>query len=281
VVLFVLATATGVADAWSARPDAWPLFAICVLLVQVYFSAAVEKLRSSGLRWADGHVLHWAMIQHWLWSRERVPAMRLPSVFLRAGSTAALLLEAASPLALASRVSGCAFALVGLSLHVTTSFALSIHYFFIYPTYCAVLALLFGAATPIWTDAYGIVFVYVLAGLLVAVTLARRRFWPFDIYPMYSAAPPAPIVAHRLAIDHRDARVWWWCTPLSNDLERISQLLDQWAVGDATTETAQPIVTAALSLAAPGSDATAVRIVRRAWDSGALVETSVATLPLA
>lgn len=40
-----------------------------LLTVQAYFSAGLQKLRRSGLRWADGETLQTHLWEHWLWSR--------------------------------------------------------------------------------------------------------------------------------------------------------------------------------------------------------------------
>jgi hypothetical protein len=67
IVLLVLAAAPSLNASFQAPSPLWPIFLIQLAVVQMYFSAGVQKLRSGGLNWCDGESLRAYLIKHYLW----------------------------------------------------------------------------------------------------------------------------------------------------------------------------------------------------------------------
>lgn len=167
------------------------------------------------------------------------------------------------------------FALTAAAFHAANSWILRIHYHLIYPALTAGICLW---VTPplLWFS--GIpdrAATALLALLLCGVTATGRRLWPFDRYPMYSAAPPGPIVTHRLELVDARGIPQWWKTGLSSDLERICQLFNQRQGQDPA-----PVIKAALQLSnTPPETVRFARIHRRECPGNArCIQTLVHTM---
>lgn len=67
IVLFILLFSPSI-DAQLDQPTTgWSILLVKIVLAQIYFSAGMQKLRRTGLRWADGRSLQAYFIDHYLW----------------------------------------------------------------------------------------------------------------------------------------------------------------------------------------------------------------------
>lgn len=273
VILLLLCLSPGICPGSSDATARWPILAAGIILVQVYLSAGIEKLRHEGFGWARGRVLQWALIDHELWSADNPRRLITSPGLFASASAIALIFELTVPLALTSPPVAAGYAVLGILFHLANSRLLRIHYYFIYPAYAAVPAFLIHDNGPWFDGSYGVVIVLALTGILTVVTVTGRQWWPFDKYPMYATAPPGPIFAHRLELTDTNGTVRWWRTTVSSDLERICQLLNRSAAdGDM-----KPVIEAALLLSGtPVSSISHARVYRREFSpAGSLIQTLI------
>ena len=82
IVLLVLLFAPAIGGPLTQAGALWPLSLIKIAVVQMYFSAAAQKLRHTGLRWCNGESLRAYLIEHYLWgdTTHALKLARLPRV---------------------------------------------------------------------------------------------------------------------------------------------------------------------------------------------------------
>jgi hypothetical protein len=111
-------------------------------LSMVYLSAGFEKLRTAGIRWADGQSLRAYLLEHYLYS-ERPQALwlaRRPGL-CRWMSTCVLIWELSFWLILLVPALTWIYVLFGLGFHVSASITFRIHFWIYFcPAYLAFLA---------------------------------------------------------------------------------------------------------------------------------------------
>lgn len=76
LVLLILLVSPNTGRPLDAPATLWELVLVKIALAQVYFSAAVQKLKQAGLKWADGTPLQSSLMNNYLWSDSK------PALFL-------------------------------------------------------------------------------------------------------------------------------------------------------------------------------------------------------
>jgi hypothetical protein len=67
IVLFVLLFAPSINGTLDNNTPQFPIILIKIAIAQMYFSAGLQKLRRTGLRWCNGESLQAYLIDHYLW----------------------------------------------------------------------------------------------------------------------------------------------------------------------------------------------------------------------
>ncbi len=114
----------------SARVDGgWPLVAIRLSIAFVYFGLGIEKLRSTGWRWASGRALRWYLVEHYAWGRFR-PARLLVNrpAMLRLLSSVTLGMQLLAPLIVLGGWFPAVHGLVALGFHLSTQIFMGIYF---------------------------------------------------------------------------------------------------------------------------------------------------------
>ena len=68
IVLFILLASPSLNKPLSAPSTGWEILLIKIALVQVYFSAGVQKLSRSGMAWFNGKYLQAYLLENYLWT---------------------------------------------------------------------------------------------------------------------------------------------------------------------------------------------------------------------
>lgn len=66
-VLFVLLFAPSISEPLNQPSTLFPMILIKIVIAHMYFSAALQKIRNSGLKWYDGQSLRAYLLEHYLW----------------------------------------------------------------------------------------------------------------------------------------------------------------------------------------------------------------------
>lgn len=66
-ILFVLLFAPSITESLNQPAPTFPIILIKIAIAQMYFSAAIQKLLNSGLKWYDGRSLQAYLVEHYLW----------------------------------------------------------------------------------------------------------------------------------------------------------------------------------------------------------------------
>lgn len=129
IVLLILLFSPGVDQPLAQPTTNWPVVLVRIALAQMYFSAAVQKLRASGWQWADGRNLQAYLVNQYLWSDLKW-AMRLAHFprACRALSIGLVGFEMSFLLILFFPSLSLPYALAGLAFHAGTSVVMRIEY---------------------------------------------------------------------------------------------------------------------------------------------------------
>jgi hypothetical protein len=76
IVLLILLVSPSLSESLSSQSTHWELVLIKLALIQVYLSAAMEKLRQSGAKWINGKFLRAYLLENYLWA-DRPAALTL------------------------------------------------------------------------------------------------------------------------------------------------------------------------------------------------------------
>lgn len=137
LVLLVLGLVAWVPPEWRLSVEGAGVFTLKLLVAQMYFSAGLMKLFTSGPRWADGATLRSKLVQYHL--RYRHPLARwLAEEPRRSGSLAlaVLLFELTFWLVLPFPVLAWLYLPAGILFHVGTAVTMRIHYWiYVVPVY--------------------------------------------------------------------------------------------------------------------------------------------------
>ncbi|MFB9840821.1 hypothetical protein [Mucilaginibacter ginsenosidivorans] len=71
IVLLILLLSPSLDKSLAAPSTGWELLLVKIALVQVYFSAGLQKLTRSGLRWVNGKSLQAYLMENYLWSDKK------------------------------------------------------------------------------------------------------------------------------------------------------------------------------------------------------------------
>lgn len=67
IVLIILIVSPSINASFEEPVLLWPLWLVKISIVQMYFSAGLQKLRRAGVKWIDGQSLQKYMVDHYLW----------------------------------------------------------------------------------------------------------------------------------------------------------------------------------------------------------------------
>ena len=129
LVLLVLLFAPGTGGPLTQETPQWPLWLIKIGVAQMYFSAAVQKLRHAGWRWCNGRSLRAYLMDHYLWgdSELALKLARLPGVCM-ALSSVILVFELTFFLILLWPQLTLIYVVVGIAFHLSTALTMRINY---------------------------------------------------------------------------------------------------------------------------------------------------------
>jgi hypothetical protein len=141
VVLATLALAEGTGAGLDEPAARWPLVLVTVVVVQVYVSSAVQKLRHAGPRWARGAELSDALVRHHLWAdRPLAWALAGRPRLCRVVATGMLVFEMTTPLVLVWPWLAVPYLMTGVLFHVGSGLIMGIHYLpYLGPSYLAIV----------------------------------------------------------------------------------------------------------------------------------------------
>lgn len=117
------------------------VFLLQLSVVQMYVSSGLQKLRGSGVRWADGKTLQTIFVQYAAWSDNKLALSigRRP-LFCKVLSFATLLFECTFWIILVFPELTIPYVIAGFLFHFGTSLALKIHYIYYFiPVYAWLL----------------------------------------------------------------------------------------------------------------------------------------------
>ncbi len=142
IVILILFFAPGLAQPLAQPTPVWSLFLVKVSLVQIYFSAGLQKLRRSGWQWSDGCSLQAYLAEHYLWADTRLAWWLTQRLWLcRWLSRLTLIFELSVGLILVFPSLTFGFALSGILFHLGTGLTMRIHYLiYISPVYTIFIA---------------------------------------------------------------------------------------------------------------------------------------------
>jgi hypothetical protein len=152
IVILVLLFAPGTGRPLTQETPVWPLWLIKIAVVQMYFSAAFQKLRHSGLRWCNGMSLRAYLMDHYLWgdSKLALELARLPAVCM-ALSSVILVFESTFFLILLWPQLTLIYVAVGIAFHVGILLAMRINYLkYLSPVYLVFLFDVLRQLSAIW-----------------------------------------------------------------------------------------------------------------------------------
>jgi hypothetical protein len=141
IVLLALLFAPGIGESLKQPEPEWPLLLIKLAVAQMYFSAGIQKLRSNGLRWANGRSLRAYLLEHYLWgdSRSALVLARRPSLCM-ALSSLLLLFELTFWVILVRPQLTLAYIAAGVTFHLGTALTMRINYLkYLSPVYIVFL----------------------------------------------------------------------------------------------------------------------------------------------
>ena len=146
VLLILFASPSVGASLWAPGP-VWPILLIKLALTQMYFSAGVQKLRNSGLKWLTGESLRAYLVKHYLWGdTKRALQMADRPGICRILSILILVFELTFFLILTSHSLSLIYCLVGIVFHLGISATMRINYLkYVGPVYAVFLIDLFAA----------------------------------------------------------------------------------------------------------------------------------------
>jgi hypothetical protein len=129
ILLAIFLLAPGVTAPLSVTPPFWPVQAAQVTVACVYFSAALAKLRNSGLNWTSGTQLQAYLLKNYLW-RDSPLAWRVAHArrLCAIASSFTLCIEFFFPLAMISPALAIIFVSSVISLHLSSYFLMGINY---------------------------------------------------------------------------------------------------------------------------------------------------------
>ena len=129
LVLLVLLVSPNTGKPLNVPATQWELVLIKLCLAQVYFSAAVQKIKQAGWKWSDGNSLQSSLMNNYLWS-DSTPALLLAKnkklcVFI---STVTLFFELTFVVAIFIPVLTAFYVLLALSFHLVILITMRINY---------------------------------------------------------------------------------------------------------------------------------------------------------
>ena len=107
----------------------WPLILIKCAIALMYFSAGIQKLRRSGLKWCEGKSLQAYLLEHYLWgdTNSALQLARQPSVCMVLSSML-LLFELTFWLVLVFPWLTIVYVSAGIAFHLGTLLTMRINY---------------------------------------------------------------------------------------------------------------------------------------------------------
>ncbi|MBS1522337.1 MAG: hypothetical protein JST50_15155 [Bacteroidetes bacterium] len=94
IVLLILLFSPSLDKPLHFPSSTWELVLIKIVLIQVYFSAAIQKIRHSGLGWLNGQYLQAYLIENYIWTdRNAALAIASNTIFCAILSTLVLIFE--------------------------------------------------------------------------------------------------------------------------------------------------------------------------------------------
>ena len=128
-ILIVLILSPNLNAPFHDAAPIWPLWLIQLLIAQVYFSSGYQKLRHSGLKWADGKNLQAYLLHRYLWGdMTRALSLARRPTLCRVASVCILTFELTFWLILVFPVLIPVYAIVDLGFHWATSYTMRIRY---------------------------------------------------------------------------------------------------------------------------------------------------------
>lgn len=129
IFLAIFLLAPGVTAPLSTNSPLWPVRAVEVTVACVYLSAALAKLRNSGLSWASGNQLQAYLLKNYLW-RDSPFAWRMAHSrrLCAVASSFTFCIELFFPLAIISPFLAIIFVSGAIGFHLSSYFLMGVNY---------------------------------------------------------------------------------------------------------------------------------------------------------
>lgn len=219
IILFLLSLSSE--GIHPSSESTWPLDVIKVLLVIVYFSAGISKIRICGLRWASGEPLRAYLVEHYLYS-DTALAMKFARypLLCRLASTGALCFELSAPILVFVPKLHFYFVAIGITFHFLNYFLMKIDFFsFFMAAYLCFIPDLMSSSShfKLLVPTPGPAFVgYIIILISALCAFTGRYAWPFQPFAYYSRwASLKALSVYRLAVSH-DGEEWAWWQPIDS-----------------------------------------------------------------
>lgn len=137
LVLLVLLVSPHTGQPLDVPATEWELVLVKIALAQVYLSAAIQKLKKAGLKWADGTALQSSLMNNYLWSDSKAAFLLAQNKSLCAVfSTVTLIFELTFVLIVFIPWLSVIYALAALLFHFVILITMRINYLkYIIPVY--------------------------------------------------------------------------------------------------------------------------------------------------
>ena len=137
IVLLILLVSPSSNKSLSSASTDWELTLIKLALVQIYFSAGLEKIRQSGLKWLNGKYLQAYLLENYLWT-DRTAALAVAGNLAACAALSTLVLIFELTFAIVVFIPALTFIYVGFALifHLGTLITMRINYLkYLWPVY--------------------------------------------------------------------------------------------------------------------------------------------------
>ncbi len=129
VILLILLVSPSIDASWLQPVPQWPLLLVKIALIQMYVSAAFQKLQRTGIRWANGRCLQAYLVEQYLWG-DTENALRLAKkpLLCALASAMVLLFQLTIWMILFWPEMTIYYVLAGLIFHLGTAISMHINY---------------------------------------------------------------------------------------------------------------------------------------------------------
>lgn len=137
IVLLVLLVSPSLSESLSSPSTHWEFMLIKLALIQVYLSAAIEKMRQSGAKWINGKYLQGYLLENYLWA-DRPAALALAENLTTCAIMSSLVLIFELTFGIVLFLPALTFVYVGFAFvfHLGTLITMRINYLkYIWPVY--------------------------------------------------------------------------------------------------------------------------------------------------